>query len=156
MRENCLQQFDDHWKCLENSNHVCNICPDLSASRTYSSFGIRSTIFAASRKGHSTSACLRSSYVYIYPRHTFCYTNIFFIRDRASPRRSLAHQQTRHPYMRLRSPYSRLSKSNASAGIFGMGSEYEQSTLDITVLVPEQWILDIRIFLMNSRNSAFS
>lgn len=22
MRENCLQQFDEHWKCLENSNHV--------------------------------------------------------------------------------------------------------------------------------------
>jgi len=22
MRENCLQQFDEHWKCLENNNQV--------------------------------------------------------------------------------------------------------------------------------------
>ena len=25
MRENCLQQFDEHWKCLENNNQVCTM-----------------------------------------------------------------------------------------------------------------------------------
>lgn len=26
LRENCLQEFDNHWKCLENNNQV-SCCP---------------------------------------------------------------------------------------------------------------------------------
>ena len=30
MRENCLQQFDEHWGCLEKNNQACGLCPPVS------------------------------------------------------------------------------------------------------------------------------
>jgi hypothetical protein len=35
MRENCLQQFDAHWECLEKRNQVCDIYLSLNLTAFY-------------------------------------------------------------------------------------------------------------------------
>lgn len=39
LRENCLQEFDNHWKCLENNNQVSRAgpwgCPPAAAGSYY-------------------------------------------------------------------------------------------------------------------------
>ncbi|KZP21547.1 Ndufa8, NADH-ubiquinone oxidoreductase complex I 19kd subunit [Athelia psychrophila] len=47
MRENCLQQFDEHWKCLENSNQEYYLCrkPERSLNKCmFEKLGLTKTI----------------------------------------------------------------------------------------------------------------
>lgn len=36
LRENCLQEFDNHWKCLENNNQVSCGCEVLAGALPWS------------------------------------------------------------------------------------------------------------------------
>lgn len=40
MRENCLQEFDKHWNCLELNNHVSAVLHCFGHARYEQNFGI--------------------------------------------------------------------------------------------------------------------
>lgn len=61
MRENCLQQFDAHWNCLELNNQVCTIMRYYFPHRYEPSSSMtRNTTTVENPNEHWISACLRN------------------------------------------------------------------------------------------------
>jgi hypothetical protein len=105
MRENCLEQFDEHWKCLENNNQVSTTTRLFTARITYSHSPL-------STPGIFHVPQTRTDTKQMHVRETGSYTtcNIFVCTVEhvaiAGPHqdRYLEVQQARHQYTKFEKP----------------------------------------------------
>lgn len=68
MRENCLEQFEAHWNCMELNNQVCSLpLPVEAAQLTYDA---TQEYYACRKPERTLNKCMFEKLVRLWGHHT--------------------------------------------------------------------------------------